>query len=210
MKELLKKLEIEDPKELEYFEPFCTLMELEDPIDEEAFFDVLLCLNYNSLQELIVAYLDEIVMGVPDDCIDLYAMLSSYKRSMKGFLRAMEEEDNKAGALAELYRFRKWYGEEIMVSCRNQETGETEMTTLCGALFLARLERLSEGSYEYDFTDCMDFEYDDYDDETDDWDPDEDFYEREEDDPNVTLIDQYNPVIDGEDYENEEGDLWLQ
>lgn len=210
MEELLKKLEIDDLKELEYFEPFCTLMELEDPIEEDIFFDVLMGLDYAILQELIDSYLDEVMAGVPDDSIDLYTLVSSYKRSTKGFLRAMEEEGNKAAAIGEIYRFRKWYGEEKLVFCRNLESSEQERKTLCEALFLARMERLSVGSYEYDFTDCLDFEYEDYDDEMEDWDPDEELYEREEDDPNITLIDKWNPVIDGEQYEEEEGETWLQ
>ena len=61
MKDLLRKLEIEDLEDLAYFEAFCSLMEHEEQIDEEKFYDLLTGLEFETLCELMDAYLEEIM-----------------------------------------------------------------------------------------------------------------------------------------------------
>ena len=80
--------------------------------------------------------------------------------------------------------------------------------TVFEALSLFRLEKLNEDQYRYDFSDCLDYEIDEYsisidaklDEEYEEIiEEDEDLYEE-------GLIDKEFPVIDGDFQEDEEED----
>lgn len=208
--ELLEKLDMESSEDIRYIESFCDLMEFEEEISEEVFFQLFRGIDFDTLKELADSYIEEIMTGIPDDCIDFYTFLSSYKRNLGGMMNFYLEDSNINAALSEVFRFREWYLMPDKVKCTDLETGSEFSSSICGSLILGRMERLAMGRYSFDFDDAMDFDYDDYEDYADrelDW---EDYGGQEGDDSYITLIDRDNPVIDGEDYEDYEGSDFLQ
>lgn len=210
IEDLLEKLEIENVEDIKYLESFCELMELDEEIPEEVFYMLFKHMDIETLKELAEDYIEEIMTGIPDDCIDFYTFFSKYKRNLAGMMNYCTEENKMNGAVGELFRFREWYLSPERVDCTDLETGLDFSSSICEALILGRVERLSMGSYSFDFDAAMDYEYDDYEEYIDrDYDEDE-YDEYESDDSDITLIDKDNPVIDGEDYENYEGDEFYQ
>ncbi|MBE6021127.1 MAG: hypothetical protein E7228_05245 [Clostridiales bacterium] len=208
--ELLDKLDMESPEDIAYIESFCELMEIEEEIPEDVFFQMFNGISLETLKELTDDYLEEIMTGIPDDNLDFYAFLSSYKRNLGGMINYFMDEGNKNAVVSELYHFREWYTAPDKVHCTDMDENREFDSSICNALVLGRMERLSIGNYAFDFDDAMDLEYDDYEDYADRDIMDDDPVEIEDDDPSITLIDRDDPVIDGEMYDEYEGDGILQ
>ena len=202
LKEFLEELNIKELNEFAYFEAFSLLMEYDGIVPDDLYYDIFTALDMGEVCELMDSYLEEILVGVPDDSMDLYSLLSSYRSSMQTYFKILKEESNTAALIEEIIRFRKWYREEKEVVCMNQKTRESQLMSLCEALFLGRLERLAEGSYEYDFTNVLDYPFEEYDEEED-----IELLDEQDEELDTTLIDRDDPVIDGENYEGEE-ELW--
>lgn len=209
MEELLKLLGMETPQDMNYAESFCELMESEESIDEGLFFRLFSEVSADTLKELVQSYFEEIVSAVPDDNLEFYTFMSSYKRNLRGLINFCREENDLRKVIAELYKFREWYQEPEAVSCTDLDENRDFLATVCEALVLGRMERLSLGSYAFDFENAMNLQYDEYEDYADDEDSQYD-YDNLEDDSDNTLIDKDNPVIEGEGYENYGKGKYLQ
>lgn len=209
MEELLKLLGMETPQDMNYAESFCELMEREESIDEGLFFRLFSEVSADTLKELVQSYFEEIVSAVPDDNLEFYTFMSSYKRNLRGLINYCREENDLRKVIAELYKFREWYQESETVACTDLDENRDFLATVCEALVLGRMERLSLGSYSFDFENAMNLQYDEYEDYADDEDSQYD-YDNLEDDSDNTLIDKDNPVIEGEGYENYGKGKYLQ
>jgi len=209
MEELLKLLGMETPQDMNYAESFCELMEWEESIDEGLFFRLFSEVSADTLKELVQSYFEEIVSAVPDDNLEFYTFISSYKRNLRGLINYCREENDLRKVIAELYKFREWYQEPETVACTDLDENRDFLATVCEALVLGRMERLSLGSYAFDFENAMNLQYDEYEDYADDEDSQYD-YDDIEDDSDNTLIDRDNPVIEGEGYENYGKGKYLQ
>ena len=209
IEELFEKLDINGAADLRDSEAFCGMMELEEELPEALFFQLMGELSFDEIRELADTYLEEMMSGVPEDCIDFYTFLSSYRRNFKGMICCFREEENLNAVIGELYRFREWYRHPEGVQCTDLLDRRDFIASVFDALVLGRMEKLSVGSYSFDFGNAMEYEYDDYEDFVEE-DAEAEFREMDETDPSVTLVDRENPVIDGENYDDYEGDAWLQ
>lgn len=163
MEELLEKLEMETEADIEYSECFCTLMETDAEVPEDLFFIIMRELEPDEMGVLMREYLSEIISGVADDCIEFYSMISSYKRSFGGLVNYYTENDDADRIIGEIYSFREWYKEKGQVRVTYLDSNVDMTVSVCEALVLGRMERLSEGSYGFDYSeteklDCGDFE----------------------------------------------------
>lgn len=208
--ELLQKLDMESSEDIKYIESFCELMELDEEISEDVFYQLFKGIEFETLKELADSYLEEIMTGIPDDCIDFYTYFSSYKRNLGGMMNYYLEESNINAAVGEIYRFREWYLIPDKVKCTDLDSSSEFGSSVCNSLILGRMERLAMGRYSFDFDDAMDLEYDDFEEYADKELDREDYGEPDGDDSDITLIDKDNPVIDGVDYEDCEGGDFLQ
>lgn len=189
MEELLERLEMETEADIEYSECFCTLMETDAEVPEDLFFIMMRELEPDEMGVLMREYLSEIISGVADDCIDFYSMISSYKRSFGGLVNYYSENDEVDRIIAEIYSFREWYKAGGQVRVTYIDSGVDMTVSVCEALVLGRMERLSEGSYGFDYSsverlDCGDFEdyvSDDEDEDYENYDYDRPGYDEFED-----------------------------
>lgn len=207
-KELLELLEIDTPDDFSYFEHFAALVEIDEEIPYELFFRVLAEVDSESLADLTDNYFEEILQAMPDDSIDIYTLFNTIRQSLIGLAKASTTREERVLFADELFKFRTWYTFDSLVYCKNLKDNAITNATICEALALYRIEKLSEEQYSYDFSECLDYDIDeytltlntkivkDYDELLEDED-DEDNYEQ-------GLIDHDYPVIDGEDYEEEE------
>jgi len=198
--ELLELLEIDSPDEFEYFEHFAALIECDEEIPYELFYKVLAGVDSDTLAELTENYFEEVLQGIPEDAIDIYTLFGIIKQALVGLAKNSHTREERIAYVDELYKFRSWYIFDSNVHLRRLSDDLKRDVTLSEALSLYRLEKLNEDQYHYDFSDCMDYEIDEY---TISFNAkiDADYDEMIEEDDSLYeegLIDRKFPVIDGE------------
>jgi len=199
MDELLKILDMEAVSDMEYAESFCNLMEAEVELSEDLFFELIRQLSAGEINVHMREYLNEIISGIADDCIDFFAMVSSYKRSFGGMVNYYIENGQEERIGDEVYAFRKWYTEDNRVLVNDHDKGEEKRVSVCEALVLGRIERLSAGSFDFDFTDAMDLDCGDFEDYVTD-DEDEDYENYDYDMSDNENRDRFFEESSGEGY----------
>ncbi|MBQ9931602.1 MAG: hypothetical protein IJO79_04550 [Firmicutes bacterium] len=197
LQELMTFLEIEKPEEFEYFEHLAALLESTDDISDEAFHQVLKEVQPSVMGELLETYFEEITEGAPDSAGDFYLLLSNIGRTLTGLAKTIHEDDDRRNFCEELSRFREWYSLQDGVLCRNLADGSEENVTPAVALAMSRLEKLGGDEYDYDFSEVLDYEVEEYilpfaaELGSEEGEEEEDLYDE-------GLIHKDNPVIDGQ------------
>lgn len=235
LNELLEYLDIETPEEFEYFEHLADLLELEEEISYEACFGLFSALSETGVTELIANYFEELIDNLPDDTIDIFTLLTTIRQCLLGLARGLGSPEGTRAFVDEFLKFRSWYTLESVVHCKRLRDGLFTDVTAAEAIALCRLEKLNEDEYDYDFSDCLEYEVSEYSvnlaDIIEDSELEEDSFDSQEDHPHrhhhrrheegcgcgdeydedrdedlspyrEGLVDQDNPVIDGE-YEDE-------
>ncbi len=202
LQELMELLEIEAPEEFEYFEHLAALLESTEEISPEAFHQVLAKANPANLGEILENYFDEIIEGAPDSSNDFYLLLTNMGRTLTGLAKTMQDADDRRTFAEELARFREWYSLEEKVVCTKITDRSQEIVSPAVALATARMEKLGGDEYDYDFSEVLDYEIDEYilpltTGSGGDYDFDEDYDGESGDDFDEGLVHRDNPVIDG-------------
>ena len=162
IEELLNFLELDSPEEFEYFEHLADLLELEREVSPEACYALFSGVSERTLTELIASYFEEIMENLPDDTVDIYTLLTTIRQNLLGLARSVENPDGLRLFADEFQKFRSWYSLDSHVRCKRMSDGSLSDVTVCEALALCRLEKLNEDEYDYDFSDCLDYELDEY------------------------------------------------
>jgi len=204
--ELLELLEIDSPDEFAYFEHFAALVECDEEIPYELFYRILADVEAEILIDMTDNYFEDILQGMPDDAIEVYTLISTIRQALLGLAKNSSSREERIAYADELYKFRNWYIFDSVVHLTRLSDHMERDVTVSEALSLYRLEKLNEDSYLYDFTDCLDYEIDEYsisiDAELDE--VYEEIIEEDEDIYEEGLIDREFPVIDGDFREEEE------
>lgn len=204
--ELLELLEIDSPDEFGYFEHFAALIECEEEIPYELFYKILADVDSETLIDLTDNYFEDILKEIPDDGVEVYTLLSTIRQALLGLAKNFSNREDRVAYTDELFQFRTWYIFDSIVHLIRLSDHSRHDVTVSEAFSLCRLEKLNEDQYRYDFSDCLDYEIDEYsisfDTELDEEyeeiiGEDEDLYEE-------GLIDKEFPVIDGESFGEDE------
>lgn len=162
MNELLEYLDLESPEEFEYFEHLADLLELEEAVSSEACYALFSAVSEITMTELLANYFEEIMENMPDDTIDIYTLLTTIRQCLLGLARSMAQPDGLRLFVDEFVKFRDWYSMDSIVHCKRLSDGHCTDVTVGEALALSRLEKLNGNEYDYDFSDCLDYEIDEY------------------------------------------------
>lgn len=160
--QLLALLELEDTSEFFYFEHFSALLESEAELDYDLFYELLEQVPAKSLSELTDHYFEDILQGVPDDDMNLYTLFQEIRHTLHTLASASDQARNRALYIEELFRFRNWFLLDSLVNCTGVKDRSVQRISVLEALTLYRLEKLSMEKYEYDFSDALDYEIDEY------------------------------------------------
>ncbi|MDR0885752.1 MAG: hypothetical protein LBN22_05270 [Clostridiales Family XIII bacterium] len=160
--ELLELLDIEDASEFTYFENFADLVETEEEIFEEELETLLEEVDSTAFSELVHNYFEDLLNIVPDDHTEFYTLLSNIGTALAGIAVTMQEEETTDSWAEEFLKFKSWYLNDSEVYVTNSADGTEETVTISEALIRSRLEHLSDDKYEYDFSEALDYELDEY------------------------------------------------
>lgn len=162
LESLLELLDLESPSQFEYFEHLAELMELTTPIPYDLFHIVLSEAPAPTLAELTDNYFEDILQGIPDNTIDIYTLLTAIRQNLFSLAQNSGNSDVRRQFADQLFQFKNWYTQEGLVHCTHLKDGAILDVSLCEAFALCRLEKLNEDQYDYDFSQCLDYDLPEY------------------------------------------------
>ncbi|HQC35844.1 MAG TPA: hypothetical protein PL035_02035 [Bacillota bacterium] len=151
LSELYNALEIDDPRELEYFEQLAELLEMEEHIPYELFAMALSGLSPESAAELAGNYMEELSGGLPEGFDDLFFIIESIQQRLLLHCGNQDEERGLKDFTEELYRFREWYHKEGNASMDGKDCSVME------AAACLRGMRFSGEEKSVDFSGALDY-----------------------------------------------------
>lgn len=157
--ELLELIEIDEPADFEYVESFAEIVENDDEIPEEVLCELFRETDPETVSELIDSYFTEIEEILENG--DICELLETIKYSLMALIEDGDEQSiYRFGE--ELARFQIWYSFESQVISR--ELGEDQERVLClrDAVTQKRLEKFEGEGYDYDFSECLDYEIEEF------------------------------------------------
>ncbi len=179
-------LEVEEWDQVVYTEQIFTVFEVMDEVNDDLLFMMIDGMDKYTLKELLEAYLDDMLVGVPEDEVTLYGTLESIKTGVLSHVFEVMD-DIQIEELANILKsFHQWLNEEKIVVCTDLNSNECDEMTMQEALLHARIEKLAEGKFEFKFPKTYEFGVDEL--------PNDDFSDEVE--ISKDLIDEMNPVIE--------------
>ncbi len=155
LEKLYKLLEMDGPEDLEYFEQFADLMEMDEEVPFDLFYMVLSGLSPENAGELAENYFEDLSNAAPEDENDLVLLLDSLEENLMHLAEDIEDADARRSFAEQLYRFREWYkapgGAEI----------DGEKASVFEALLAARTDAISGETHDLSFPSTDSFKLDD-------------------------------------------------
>ena len=113
-KELYGLLEIDSPEDVEYFEQLADLLECDEEIPEDLFRHALSAIRAENAGEFAENYLAELTNAIPEGIAaeDLSEALEAMQQRLMLLAEDLDEGENRADFLTELYKLRNWLHEE--------------------------------------------------------------------------------------------------
>ena len=150
--ELMDMLNMDELYEFEYFEQLADLLECEEEIPFDAFFEVLSQTEGDTMSEIIGNYMEELAENLPDFNADLFTIVETIKQRLLLLTETLEEKDTKRTFAEELYRFKEWYTNPEGASANGNPCSVLE------AVALHRAEGLGGSKMKYNFENSLDYE----------------------------------------------------
>ena len=160
--ELYELIDIDSPADLQYFENLAAFLECDAELEYEDVAALIKDVEKDTLAQLIGDDLEEMSDFLPESETELYTIFDNVRRSLVGMSKSCDDETTQTKLADEMERFRRWYSIESSVFLTNLGTADEEEMTLRDALVCARLEALEGTKYQYDFSECSDYELDEY------------------------------------------------
>ena len=155
LEKLYKLLEMDGPEDMEYFEQFADLMDMDEDIPFDLFYMALSGVKPENAGDLAENYFDDLSNAAPDDENDLVLLLDSLEENLMHLAEDIEDADARRSFAEQLYKFREWYkapgGAEI----------DGEKASVFEALLTARTDAIDGGSHDLAFLTANEFKLDD-------------------------------------------------
>ena len=152
--ELYKMLELDSPADLGYFEQMADLLECEEEISFDLFYDVLSLVEADTAASIIENYFEEFSNAIPDDEDDFVVLVDSVKQNLLLGAENLDDGAVRREFAEALFTFREWI----------QKDGGAMIDELpCSVLAAVtehRTEKLGGKMHRYSFLSVADYELD--------------------------------------------------
>ena len=152
--ELMDMLNMDELYDFEYFEQLADLLECDEEVPFELFFEMLSEASAETMKELIGNYMEELLDNIPDYSSDLFTIAETIQQRLLLLTETLEEEETKRIFAEELYKFRQWYTNP------QGATANDKPCSILEAITLHRAENLGEQKMKYSFENSLDYEMD--------------------------------------------------
>ena len=154
--ELFEALGIDRGEDFEYFDNMADLLEMEEYFDEKTLYLLLEDADMNILKGLFETYFDDIITFLPDYDTELNGLLEMIKLSFMGICSGGENAQTYDKLSEEIIKFRDWYVFSDKVKHNDNYLSVRDAITNC------RFSKLSGGEDDFDFTDALEYDIDEY------------------------------------------------
>lgn len=152
---LFALLEMESAEELEYFEQFADLMEMDEELSFDLFYAALSGLNAETAGELAENYFEELAGALPDDENDMASLVDSVEQNLLLLASDIDQDEVRRSFAQQLYKFRTWYKDPVGAEVDGMAVSPFQ------AVVQAREDKLSGTSHSISFSGCSDYDLDD-------------------------------------------------
>ncbi len=154
LEELYKKLDIEVPEELIYFEQMAELVECEETIPFEIFREALSAIRPETAGDFVENYFEEFSNLIPNNEDDMASLVEFIKQKLLMSARNLGNGSSETDFTEQLYDFRQWYHKPDGVLLDGSES------SVFNAAVELRVQKLGIGVHEYDFSPSLDYDLD--------------------------------------------------
>ena len=155
LEKLYTLLEMDAPEDMEYFEQFADLMEMDEDVPFDLFYMALSGVKPENAGELAENYFEDLSNAAPEDENDLVLLIDSLEENLMHLAEDLDDQDARRSFAEQLYRFREWYkapgGAEI----------DGQPASVFEALLQARTDAISGETHDIAFTNTDGFKMED-------------------------------------------------
>lgn len=155
-------LDIDYPADFQYFENLAAFLECDEELNYDDVAELFAEVDKDTLSQLVDNYFEELTDFVPGSETGVFGILDNVRRALMGMARNCEDETMETKLADELERFRRWYSIDSKVYLTNLGTMDEQEFTLRDALVNARIEKLDGDKFQYDFSECENYQLDEY------------------------------------------------
>jgi hypothetical protein len=155
-------LDIDYPADFQYFENLAAFLECDEELNYDDVAELFAEVDKDTLSQLVDNYFEELTDFVPGSETGVFGILDNVRRALMGMARTCEDETMETKLADELERFRRWYSIDSKVYLTNLGTMDEKEFTLRDALVNARIEKLDGDKFQYDFSECENYQLDEY------------------------------------------------
>ena len=152
---LFAALEMDTPEDMEYFEQFADLMEMDEGIPFDLFYIALSKVDPETAGELVENYFEDLTAAIPDDANEMVSLVDSVEQNLLLLAADLDQDEVRRSFAQQLHKFRLWYKDPEGAEIDGREASPFL------AVLQAREDRLSGESHRIGFTSCGDYELDD-------------------------------------------------
>ena len=160
--EFYELLDIDFPGDFQYFENLAAFLECDEELEYEVVAELFAGVDKDTLAQLVDNYFEELTDFVPGSETGVYGILDNVRRALMGMARNCDDETMETKLADELERFRRWYSVDSKVYLTNMGTMDEQEYTLRDALVNARIEKMDGNKFQYDFSECENYQLDEY------------------------------------------------
>lgn len=160
--EFYELLDIDFPGDFQYFENLAAFLECDEELEYEDVAELFAGVDKDTLAQLVDNYFEELTDFVPGSETGVYGILDNVRRALMGMARNCDDETMETKLADELERFRRWYSVDSKVYLTNMGTMDEQEYTLRDALVNARIEKMDGNKFQYDFSECENYQLDEY------------------------------------------------
>ncbi len=155
LSKLFAALDMETAEDLEYFEQFADLMEMDEDISFDVFYAALSGMNAETAGELAENYFEDLAGALPDDENDMASLVDSVEQNLLLLASDIDRDEVRRSFAQQLYKFRTWYKDPV-----GAEVDGLSVSPFT-AVVQAREDKLAGGSHDISFSGCSDYDLDD-------------------------------------------------
>ena len=149
--ELFELLELDTAEDFGYFEQFAELLECEEEISYDDFYEAISKADTDTLIEINENYFTEIDKAFPEDCDDFYEVMQSIWDNLRQLVRDAGDEAYRREYANQLYSFHEMYTSPEGASVDGMPCSVME------AMAESRLSKIDDSKHVYDFENRMDY-----------------------------------------------------
>ena len=146
---------MEGPSDLEYFEQFADLMEMDEAVPFDLFYMVLSGLAPETAGDLVENYFEDLTQAVPDDENELVSLVDSVEQNLLLLAADLDQDEARRSFAEQLHKFRSWFKAEGKASVDGLPASIFEAVTA------AREEKLGGDAHTVEIPSSLDYDLDD-------------------------------------------------